>query len=184
MSQQSNIKKNFSLFLILNVFFVVGAIYLANYIFVQWQKIPTNYFSDNTIYLYHQKYGAISNVATSIKASIMGGCMAWLTANATVAFALFAKPKRELHGSARFANDMEIRKAGFLHTIAQEKKLQGKFPSEPPVIIGKHKEKFLQFYGNEFISIGAPTRSGKGVSIVIANLLTYPDSIGVLYIKM
>ncbi|STZ74876.1 Conjugal transfer protein traG [Moraxella lacunata] len=108
----------------------------------------------------------------------------WIILNVAVLVALFAKTKRELHGSARFANDMEIRKTGFLPTPKEEEKLKKKFPSEPPVIIGKHKGKFLQFYGNEFISIGAPTRSGKGVSIVIPNLLTYPDSIVVLDIKM
>lgn len=184
MAQDNTIKSNIILVLILNIFFVIGAIFLANYIFVQWQKIPSNYFSYNTLYFYHQKYGAIPKVATAIKGSMLGGAIAWVTANAITIMALFTKPKRELHGSARFANAMEIRKAGFLHTLTQEKKLQGKFPSEPPVIIGKHKEKFLQFYGNEFVSIGAPTRSGKGVSIVIPNLLTYPDSIVVLDIKM
>lgn len=115
---------------------------------------------------------------------LLAGLVVWIILNVAVLVALFAKTKRELHGSARFANDMEIRKTGFLPTPKEEEKLKKKFPSEPPVIIGKHKGKFLQFYGNEFISIGAPTRSGKGVSIVIPNLLTYPDSIVVLDIKM
>ena len=115
---------------------------------------------------------------------LLARLVVWIILNVAVLVALFAKTKRELHGSARFANDMEIRKTGFLPTPKEEEKLKKKFPSEPPVIIGKHKGKFLQFYGNEFISIGAPTRSGKGVSIVIPNLLTYPDSIVVLDIKM
>lgn len=115
---------------------------------------------------------------------LLARLVVWVILNVAVLVALFAKTKRELHGSARFANDMEIRKTGFLPTPKEEEKLKKKFPSEPPVIIGKHKGKFLQFYGNEFISIGAPTRSGKGVSIVIPNLLTYPDSIVVLDIKM
>lgn len=184
MSQKQSAGKNIALMLILNIFIVIGAVFLANYIFVEWQKVPSEYYGHKTIYLYHEQYGHIEKVATAIKGSILGGFVAWLIVNVALLVALFAKKKRELHGSARFANDMEIRKTGFLPTPQEEKKLKGKFPSEPPVIIGKHKGKFLQFYGNEFISIGAPTRSGKGVSIVIPNLLTYPDSIVVLDIKM
>ena len=186
MSDKQPIGKNIALLLILNIFFVIVAVYVANYIFVEWQKIPSEYFGYKTIYLYQQKYGHIDKVAFAIKGSMAGGFVAWLIVNVVIITALFSKPKRELHGSARFANDMEIRKTGFLPTPEQEKKLmdKGKFPSEPPVIIGKYKGKFLQFFGNEFISIGAPTRSGKGVSIVIPNLLTYPDSIVVLDVKM
>lgn len=184
MAKEKSPASNLILLLILNIFFVLGAIFLANYIFVEWQHIPSKYFSYNTLYLYHQRYGSIPKVATAIKGSIFAGVVAWVLVNGAMVMALFAKPKRELHGSARFANDMELRKTGFLPTPVQEKKLKAKFPSEPPVIIGKHKDKFLQFFGNEFVSIGAPTRSGKGVSIVIPNLLTYPDSIVVLDIKM
>ncbi|OPH37651.1 type IV secretory system conjugative DNA transfer family protein [Moraxella equi] len=170
--------------LILNILFIGLAIFFANFIFTEWQKIPSEHLSYNTIYLYHQQYGHLPKVATAIKGSIGAGLFAWFVLNVGVLIALFVKPKRELHGSARFANDMEIRKIGFLPTSKEEEKLKKKFPSEPPVIIGKHKGKFLQFWGNEFISIGAPTRSGKGVSIVIPNLLTYPDSVVVLDIKM
>lgn len=170
--------------LILNILFIGLAIFFANFIFTEWQKIPSEHLSYNTIYLYHQQYGHLPKVATAIKGSIGAGLFAWFILNVGVLIALFVKPKRELHGSARFANDMEIRQYGFLPTPKDEEKAKKKFPSRPPVIIGKHKDKFLQFYGNEFISIGAPTRSGKGVGIVIPNLLTYPDSVVVLDIKM
>lgn len=172
------------LFVILNIILIPMAWYFANFVFATWQKIPSQFMGFTTLIQYKAAYGEFPNIAKAIEISYFAGFLAWMVVNLIVAVALFMKPKRELHGSARFANDAEIRKTGFLPTPKEEEKLKKKFPSEPPVIIGKHKGKFLQFYGNEFISVGAPTRSGKGVSIVIPNLLTYPDSIVVLDIKM
>lgn len=172
------------LFVVIGTVGAIIGLFLANYVFVEWQNIPMSYYSATTIFRYDDAFGDIPKVAKAIKISLAIIPLSSLVLMGITAFALFAKPKRELHGSARFANDAEIRKTGFLPTPKEEEKLKKKFPSEPPVIIGKHKGKFLQFYGNEFISIGAPTRSGKGVSIVIPNLLTYPDSVVVLDIKM
>lgn len=78
-------------------------------------------------------------------------------------------PKREsLHGEARFANAGEVRKM----------KLYG-----DGIIIGKYKGKLLRFGGQQFVALGAPTRSGKGVGIVIPNLLDWKESAVVQDIK-
>lgn len=171
-------------FVIASVIGLVGGLYLANFVFVTWQKLPSEIIGFGTIFTYKAAYGHIPAVKKAIQTCLLIVPLTAAALDIFLAFALFSKPRRELHGSARFANEMELRKTGFLPTPVQEKKLKDKFPSEPPIIIGKHKDKFLQFFGNEFVSIGAPTRSGKGVSIVIPNLLTYPDSIVVLDIKM
>lgn len=183
MSQKQSAGKNIALMLILNIFIVIGAVFLANYIFVEWQKVPSEYYGYKTIYLYHEQYGHIDKVAKAIKGSILAGVVMWLVLNVVVFTALFSKPKRELHGSARFANDAEIRRAGFLPNDKERAKLQTKKPSNPSILIGKHKNKFLEFFGNEFMFVAAPTRSGKGVAIVIPNLLHYPDSVMVLDVK-
>src|SRR3546814_16382903 len=39
------------------------------------------------------------------------------------------------------------------------------------------------FGGNEHVLLEAPTRAGKGVGVVIPNLLTWPDSVVVLDVK-
>jgi type IV secretion system protein VirD4 len=44
------------------------------------------------------------------------------------------------------------------------------------VASGKFKGKLLKFRGQQFVGLSAPTRSGKGVGIVIPNLVNYPDS--------
>jgi type IV secretion system protein VirD4 len=84
--------------------------------------------------------------------------------------ALSIGPKRrELHGSARFANRMEIAKAG----------LKG----DKGIILGKHENRFLMLGGSQSVLLSAPTRSGKGVGIVVPNLLAWPDSTVVLDVK-
>jgi type IV secretion system protein VirD4 len=95
---------------------------------------------------------------------------------ALIGYAALAPKKRELHGSARFANRLELVKAGLLTPDAPG----DKFPS---IVVGKHDDKFLLFRGQQFMFLAAPTRSGKGVGIVIPNLLHYRDSVVVLDIK-
>lgn len=79
------------------------------------------------------------------------------------------KKPRKLHGEARFANAQEIRVAGLL--------------GERGILVGKWNHKYLSFGGQQFVLVAAPTRSGKGVGIVIPNLLSWHDSVVVLDIK-
>jgi len=91
-------------------------------------------------------------------------------------FAALMPKKRELHGSARWASRMELTKAGLL----QPDKDDDKYPS---ILVGKIGLDFLLFRGQQFMFLAAPTRSGKGVGIVLPNLLHYRDSVVVLDIK-
>ena len=91
-------------------------------------------------------------------------------------WAFFSSPKRELHGSARFASRSELVKSGLL----QVDKPGDEFPS---ILVGKMGNDFLYFRGQQFMFLAAPTRSGKGVGIVIPNCLHYRDSLVVLDIK-
>lgn len=88
--------------------------------------------------------------------------------------AMLVKPKRELHGSSRFANPMEMNQSGLL-ALKHEK---------PDILVGKYKGKFLRWSSNEFAFLAAPTRSGKGVGIVIPNCLHYRDSMVVFDPKL
>lgn len=77
---------------------------------------------------------------------------------------------RSLHGDARFASPAEIAGAGLY--------------GENGVIVGKYGRRYLIYGGQEFVLLAAPTRSGKGVSIVLPNLLNFNESVVVLDIKM
>lgn len=80
-------------------------------------------------------------------------------------------PRKEayLHGNARFAKKDEVRNMKLL--------------GEKGLILGKYNGNFLRFGGQQFVALGAPTRSGKGVGIVIPNLLDWNESCVVQDIK-
>lgn len=81
----------------------------------------------------------------------------------------FLTRKPPLHGAARFATEGEIRRNGFR--------------DKDGIVLGKKAGKFLIFGGTEHCIVEAPTRSGKGVGIVIPNLLSWPGSSVVLDVK-
>lgn len=83
-----------------------------------------------------------------------------------------ARPRRALHGEARFASPAEIARAGLTG--------DGRGPA---ILIGRHRGRFLSLPGQLSVMLSAPTRSGKGVGVVIPNLLNWPDSVVVLDIK-
>ncbi|CAG4896796.1 type IV secretory system conjugative DNA transfer family protein [Paraburkholderia saeva] len=53
----------------------------------------------------------------------------------------------------------------------------------PVIVVGVWRGRHLRFTGQQFVLMAAPARSGKGVGIVIPNLLSFPDSVVVLDIK-
>ncbi|RQU79329.1 type IV secretory system conjugative DNA transfer family protein [Burkholderia cenocepacia] len=56
-------------------------------------------------------------------------------------------------------------------------------PAGPPLVVGVWRGRYLRFAGQQFVLLAAPTRSGKGVGIVIPNLLSYEHSAVVLDVK-
>jgi type IV secretion system protein VirD4 len=81
----------------------------------------------------------------------------------------FLRRPRALHGDARFARETEIRREGMRDSDG--------------IVLGRKRGRYLIFGGNEHVLLEAPTRSGKGVGIVIPNLLTWAGSVVVLDIK-
>ncbi|AXL53645.1 type IV secretion system protein VirD4 [Paraburkholderia caffeinilytica] len=55
--------------------------------------------------------------------------------------------------------------------------------SMPAIVVGVWRGRYLRFTGQQFVLLAAPARSGKGVGIVIPNLLSFPDSVVVLDVK-
>lgn len=98
----------------------------------------------------------------------------WALLAGFIGWAIIAKQNRPLHGAARFANTAEIRKAGLLDP---------KNGLEKTILVGKKNGRYLTYGGYQFVILAAPTRSGKGVGIVVPNCLNYSDSLVVLDIK-
>ncbi len=84
---------------------------------------------------------------------------------------MFKPVKKAMHGDARFANAGDLAR-------------QGMFKSpDNGIVVGKFNGKLVRLGGQQFVILAAPTRSGKGVGIVIPNLLDYQESMVVLDIK-
>jgi type IV secretion system protein VirD4 len=66
------------------------------------------------------------------------------------------------YGTARWATRDDIRKAGLL--------------ADTGVVLGQFQNNYLRHDGAEHVLCFAPTRSGKGVGLVIPTLLTWPGS--------
>ena len=88
-------------------------------------------------------------------------------AAAAVAVAMSVWRAREMkrvttYGSARWAETHEIRQAGLL--------------AHDGVLLGRWRDHYLRHDGPEHVLCFAPTRSGKGVGLVVPTLLTWPGS--------
>jgi len=89
-----------------------------------------------------------------------------------IAFYFIGRPKKQsMHGDARFANSSDLNKNGMFKA------------TNNGIIVGKFKGDLVRLSGQQFVILAAPTRSGKGVGVVIPNLLEYQESMVVLDIK-
>ena len=89
-----------------------------------------------------------------------------------IAFYFIGRPKKQsMHGDARFANSGDLNKNGMFKA------------TNNGIIVGKFKGDLVRLSGQQFVILAAPTRSGKGVGVVIPNLLEYQESMVVLDIK-
>ncbi|URL59520.1 type IV secretory system conjugative DNA transfer family protein [Luteibacter flocculans] len=89
-----------------------------------------------------------------------------------IALYFLLKPKKQaMHGDARFATAADLRKQKMLS------------PAPNGILVGKFKGDLVRLPGQQFVILAAPTRSGKGVGVVIPNLLDYQESVVVLDIK-
>ncbi len=91
-----------------------------------------------------------------------GGVAAFVVAVAMSVWRAREVKKVTTYGSARWAEGREIRKAGLLHPDG--------------VLLGLWRGAYLRHHGPEHVLCFAPTRSGKGVGLVVPTLLTWPGS--------
>ena len=97
------------------------------------------------------------------------GLLFTLVGSGVLAIGLLRSLRPPLHGAARWASAAELRSNGLR--------------ADQGVVLGRQGGRFLTFGGQEHVMLYAPTRSGKGVGVVIPNLLAWPDSLVVLDVK-
>ncbi|MFT9073950.1 conjugal transfer protein TraG [Gluconobacter potus] len=98
-----------------------------------------------------------------------GGVFAFLTAVTMSVWRARERRRTATYGSARWAERHDIEAAGLL--------------SSDGVVLGRWQEDYIRHDGPEHVLCFAPTRSGKGVGLVIPTLLTWPGSAVVHDIK-
>lgn len=148
-----------------------GSGYLLNFLSINDIK-P----SFNTAYILYEHGNKQTKFAASIFLLLSNGLPILLTL--IFMYVIFAPDKRGLYGDAKLANKSDLVKAGLLPK--GNKKIDEKYPS---IIVGKLNKSFLLFSSMQSVYLAAPTRSGKGVGVVIPNSLHYRDSMVILDIK-
>jgi len=148
-----------------------AAVYLAGVLFLVLNKANPKQAQFASIVHYWKLYADDAQLRKKLQLAIGAsgiGLLILLPAGLVAA----ARPRRALHGDARFASPAEVDRAGLTGGDGQ-----------PGILIGRHRGRFLSLSGQLSVMLSAPTRSGKGVGAVIPNLLNWPDSVVVLDIK-
>ncbi len=146
---------------------------LAGYLTLALLGLDTAKFSWNTYLLYLQAMDqpAVAPYLTKIKIAGVLGFGLPLVLCLVVLFFMFKPKKKSIHGDARFATAADLAKHGMFKK------------SDSGIVVGSFGGKLVRLGGQQFVILAAPTRSGKGVGVVIPNLLEYGESIVVLDIK-
>ncbi|WP_258086626.1 type IV secretory system conjugative DNA transfer family protein [Xenorhabdus bovienii] len=181
-------KKAIVFFLVFLFFIAVSASFFTSSIAllkmvgmpINFEKVKWNTFIDT-----YQLYSGQKAYQKYLLAGIAGGLAPFIIYVAFIVLIIIGlKPKKTLHGAARFATDMDLAKSGFFPAKNKKNK-----KASTAVLIGKmdkgrYKGQYIQYMGQQFLMLYAPTRSGKGVGIVIPNCLYYFESLVVLDIKL
>jgi type IV secretion system protein VirD4 len=162
--------KYIALGIALPVLLLAGA-YLSGVITLWLTQQPLSGLRPGTWFEYYSAYRHDPDLGKKVSiAGVAGILLLPLLGTPLLAMALF-RTQTSLYGQARFASAHELGKAGFHRD------------SPTALIVGKAGGRYLHYSGQQFCLLAAPTRSGKGVGIVIPNLLSYQGSAVVLDIK-
>lgn len=151
----------------------IGGYALAGYLALVFLGVDTSHYAANTylVYLRGMDLPAVAPYLTKIKLAGVLGFGLPLLVLLVVLFLMFKPKKKSIHGDARFATAADLAKHGMFKK------------SDSGIVVGSFGGKLVRLGGQQFVILAAPTRSGKGVGVVIPNLLEYGESIVVLDIK-
>jgi type IV secretion system protein VirD4 len=151
---------------------VVGNV-LAGYFTLAFLRLSHLPLGIDTYWTYVRALGLpeVKPYAWKIETAGVIGFLLPLLAWGVALYFLLKKKKQAMHGDARFARAGDLRKQNMLS------------PAPNGILVGKFKGDLVRLPGQQFVILAAPTRSGKGVGVVIPNLLDYQESVVVLDIK-
>ena len=144
---------------------LIAGLYLSGYFFLFFNHQNPRQTPPLTILKYGYYYG--HNPA--LHKSLIGSSAAGFGIIIIFALLPLIPCNRTLHGDAKFATSLEIKKRGLLDGDG--------------ILLGQLNGKYLSMPGQQGVILSAPPRSGKGVGVVIPNLLNFPGSVIVVDIK-
>lgn len=152
---------------------LLGGFYLAGYLTLLFLELEPALLGWDTYWSYVRVIDLpqVQAHAGRIKAAGFLGFGTPLAAYVGVLVVMLKPARASAHGDARFAHGGELSRHGLFET------------SGNGIVVGQYNGRLLRLGGQQFVILAAPTRSGKGVGIVIPNLLDYQESMVVLDIK-
>lgn len=138
---------------------------LAGYLFLWWIGSPPHAATPLTIVRYAYYYGDRSDIRRSV---LICSALGIVGMGGAALAALWPKP-RALHGDARFARGRELGSAGLL--------------GNEGILLGEAGRRYIVLPGQQGVALAAPPRSGKGVGVVVPNLLNWPGSVVCVDVK-
>ncbi len=145
--------------------------YLAGFFFLWSLQLNVRQASSLTVARYAYWYSDVRFVRRRLEVASAAGLLVVLGC----ALVAFAPRRRSLHGDARFARRSEIREAGLLDGDGIFLGRLGGW--------GPFGGEFLTLPGQQGVALSAHPRSGKGVGVIVPNLLTWPGSVVCVDIK-
>lgn len=153
------------LYVLAFVVLIILVLYLSGYFYLIKLRYPPLRATPLTIIQYWVYYGQNPHVKSWL---IL--CSFASTALVFAPVVALLKPARKaLHGDARLATTRDVKKAGLLQ--------------DRGIILGKHRSKYIMLAGQQGVVCAAPPRSGKGVGLVIPNMLNWCDSVVIMDIR-
>ncbi|EJE4183747.1 type IV secretory system conjugative DNA transfer family protein [Vibrio parahaemolyticus] len=145
--------------------------WLSGYFYLELAGLDGSMATPLTLYQYWFYYGQDKNTLTWLSVAGGGG----LIIICLPLIIVFSPAKRTLFGEAKWATVKDLKDANLF--------------AESGIIVGQISryfglsKRYLVFGGSTHVLMSAPTRSMKGVSVVVPNLLAWRDSAVVLDIK-
>ena len=153
-----------------------GGLYLGSIVFSGWLGLQSKP-SLTMLYQYWSVYKRLpESIMFPLQVSTAIPALLVLVLVVMILVSVLMPPKRELHGSARFASIREIKKLGLM---------KKKFTDDevPDLLLGKFNGDYLRWSSDSTLYLAARSRSGKGVGFVVPNCLHYRHSMVVNDIK-
>ncbi|MGR2997571.1 type IV secretory system conjugative DNA transfer family protein [Vibrio vulnificus] len=161
------------------VVFGVAGVFLGGAVFLKITSISMDTLSYDTLFYYWKNYGDERQVVKWLQLGSFTAAAISTLPPIFILYSIFAPPREEIHGSARFANDKELAESGLFN----------KEIKEPVLLLGKMDKgqfagQFVKAEGKSFVGVSAGTGQGKGIGFVLPNAVNYSDSVIFLDIKL